>query len=162
MSDNDWKKKAYNKNTNVIGVTLKAVYKTMSVPSASTRSRTRTKRTRTRTTRTQTYYHTKSFSKWAVGSMYSSSLIVLFNLRQSNVALWIQPVARSCTGVNLDSDVWMCLDTHNTTLVKSQFLIQLTYVFVYIIYESLFVTSNKKWQGIIIRIRSNWPWTRIS
>ena len=39
---------------------------------------------------------------------------------RSNVLLWIQPVACSCTDVNFDSDVWMYLDVHITTLAKSQ------------------------------------------
>ena len=38
----------------------------------------------------------------------------------SNVALWMQPVAYSCTDVDFDSDVWMCLDVDITTLAKSQ------------------------------------------
>ena len=38
---------------------------------------------------------------------------------QSNVAVWMQPVAYSCTDVDFDSDVWMCLDVDTTTLAKS-------------------------------------------
>ena len=83
-----------------------------SVPSTSTRTR-----TRTRTTRTQTFYHT--------------SIISLLNWRQSNVALCVKPVACSCTDVNLDSDVWMCLDMHNTTLVKSQCISGFTCMLLY-------------------------------
>ena len=37
----------------------------------------------------------------------------------SNVAVWMQPVAYSCTDVDFDSDVWMCLDVDITTLAKS-------------------------------------------
>ena len=37
----------------------------------------------------------------------------------SDVAVWMQPVAYSCTDVDFDSDVWMCLDVDITTLAKS-------------------------------------------
>ena len=37
----------------------------------------------------------------------------------SNVAVWMQPAAYSCTDINFDSDVWMWLDIDITTLAIS-------------------------------------------
>ena len=39
---------------------------------------------------------------------------------QSNMAMWMQPVAYSYTDVDFDSDVWVCLEVDITTLAKSQ------------------------------------------
>ena len=47
-------------------------------------------------------------------------LIHLFDKWCSNMAVWVPPIACSYTDVDLDSDMWICLDIHTTILAKSQ------------------------------------------